>query len=67
MQRISPAAIALLFSLILLSACSSEERQTITDKEAQKQVERIKAPIDKAKDAAKILERHNQPQQTLPD
>ena len=55
----------LVFFLVSLTGCSSEDRQTITDKEAQRQVDRIKEPIDKAKDAAKLLEKHNQ--QQLPD
>ena len=56
----------LILCLTSLTGCSSEERKTITDKEAQKQVDHIKKPIDKAKEAAKLLDQHNQ-QQQLPD
>lgn len=51
--------------LIPLAGCSSEDRKTATDKEAKRQVERIKKPIDLAKKAAKLIEKHNQ--QQLPD
>ena len=51
--------------IIILAGCSSEERKEFTDNEAQKQVDHIKKPIDKAKDAAKLLEQHNA--QQLPD
>ncbi len=61
-------ALFILITLTLLtplSGCSAEDRKSATDKEANRQVERIKAPIDKAKKAAELLERHNQ--QKLPD
>lgn len=47
-----------------LSGCSSEDRQAVTDKEAQKQIDRIRQPIDQARDAVRQLEKHNEP---LPD
>jgi hypothetical protein len=57
--------LALLLSTTILLGCSSEERKAATDKEAQRQVDRINDPINKAKKVADILEKHNQ--QQLPD
>lgn len=52
----------ILLLLIPLASCSSEDRKAVTDKEAQKQVDRINDPINKAKEAAQLLEQHNQQQ-----
>ncbi len=56
-------ASALFFTLTLFTGCSSEEREAMTDKEAQRQVDHIKQPIEKAKDAAKMLDQHYKEQQ----
>lgn len=55
----------LLFFIATLVGCSSEDRKATTDRQAEQQVERIKAPIDKAKEAAALIEQHNN--QSLPD
>jgi len=55
-------------TLVILSplgGCSSEDREAITDKEAKRQTDRINDPMDKARKAADLLEKHNL--QQLPD
>lgn len=66
MKRSVPTLLILITLLLptCLSACSSEDRQAVTDKEAQKQIDRIRQPIDKARDAVRQLEKHNE---SLPD
>ncbi|MDA3970121.1 MAG: hypothetical protein PF442_02090 [Desulfobulbaceae bacterium] len=66
MKRIVPTLLILMAVLLptSLTGCSSEDRQAITDKEAKKQTDRIRQTIDKARDAVRQLEKHNE---QLPD
>jgi histidinol dehydrogenase len=69
MKTIPLILILCLTSLTSLTGCSSEDREAITDKEAQKQVDRIRKPIEDAKQAVKRINKYHQEQQQqhLPD